>query len=99
MSRPFLHPLDIISFMIESDGRTSNTLLVKQFSSYLQGSDDVAVTNKNILKAITGHVATLRRQGTHDGAEQDNTRVTGKVIVMRNKYQSKSAEDLSLIHI
>lgn len=94
MSRPFLHPLDIISFLIESDGRTSNTLLVKQFSSFLQGNDDVAVTNKNILKSVTGHVATLRRQGTRDVGELDNTRVTGKVIVMRNKYGGKSAEDV-----
>ena len=50
----FLHPMDIIKFLIDSSGRTTNTLLVKQFSDYLQGGDDMALTNKKILKSVTG---------------------------------------------
>ena len=92
--KPFLHPLDIISFVLESSGRTTNTSLVKHFSSYLTGTDVVAVTNKNILKSVTSHIASLRRQGTRDGASLRQMDVGGKLIVLRNRFRGKSAEDI-----
>ena len=52
----FLHPMDIIKFLIESSGRTTNTRLVKEFAQYLQGGDDMALTNKKILKSVTGKI-------------------------------------------
>ena len=93
--RPFLHPLDVISFILESSGRTTNTGLVKQFASYLTGTDVVAVTNKTILKSVTSHVASLRRQGTRDGASlKQNDDAGGKLIVLRNRFRAKCAEDI-----
>ena len=89
-NKPFLHPLDIISFLMDSGGRTTNTKLVQNFASYLQSQDEVAQTNRNILKSVTGHVATLRRQGSTKAAADRG----GKMIVLRNRFQGRSAEDV-----
>ena len=89
-NKPFLHPLDIISFLMDSGGRTTNTELVQNFASHLQSQDEVAQTNRNILKSVTGHVATLRRQGSTKAAADKG----GKMIVLRNRFQGRSAEDV-----
>lgn len=89
-NKPFLHPLDIISFLLASGGRTTNTKLVQNFTSYLQSQDEVAQINRNILKSVSGHVATLRRQGSTKATEDRG----GKMIVLRNRFQGRSAEDI-----
>ena len=89
-SKPFLHPLDIISFLLASGGRTTNTKLVQNFTAYLQSQDEVAQINRNILKSVSGHVATLRRQGSTKTTEDRG----GKMIVLRNRFQGRTAEDI-----
>ena len=90
-NKPYLHPLNIISFLLDSGGCTTNTRLVQGFASYLQSQNEVAQINKTILKAVTGHVATLRRQGSRAGDTEDRT---GKMIFLRNRFQGMSAGDV-----
>ena len=88
--KPYMHPLDIISFLLDSGGRTTNTKLVQNFASFLQSQGEVAQRNKTILKSVTGHVASLRKQGSTKASEDKG----GKMIVLKNRFQGRSAEDV-----
>ena len=88
--KPYIHPLDIISFLLDSGGRTTNTKLVQNFASYLQSQSEVAQSNKTILKSVTGHVASLRKQGSSKASEDKG----GKMIVLKNRFHGRSAEDV-----
>ena len=88
--KPYIHPQDIISFLLDSGGRTTNTKLVQNFASYLQSQSEVAQSNKTILKSVTGHVASLRKQGSSKASEDKG----GKMIVLKNRFQGRSAEDV-----
>jgi len=59
--------------------------LVRQFGQFLNSSAQNQDENKAILKAVTGHIATVRKQGGDNG---------GKVIILKNQFNGKSGEDI-----
>merc|ERR1712107_955567 len=59
--------------------------LVRQFGQFLNSSAEEHDQNKAILKAVTGHIATVRKQGGENG---------GKVIILKNQFNSKTGEDI-----
>ena len=89
MSRKYLHPLDVIHYLIEPrEESTTTTSLVKQFSVFLAGADNISVENRRILKAVTGHVCHLTKDKTVRSDSKD------KMILVREKYQNQAAEDV-----
>jgi hypothetical protein len=87
MSSPLLHPQDIIAFFVSSGGRTTNMQLVRHFGTYLASSGQHQEQNKALLKVcqqslvhvytlgsqvVTGHIATVRKQGGEEGGKVGN---------------------------
>ena len=60
----YLSAEEIIDLFVSSGGRLTNLQLVKHFAAQLQGTEETAVINKELLKRVTHHVATRRRQGS-----------------------------------
>jgi len=80
-----LSPVEVINFFVQSGGRSTNMQLVRQFGQFLNSSAQNQDENKAILKAVTGHIATVRKQGGDNG---------GKVIILKNQFNGKSGEDI-----
>ena len=49
--------------------------------------------NKGLLKTVTGHIANVRRQGTRE-INRDDAVEGGKVIVIKNKFKGKTADEI-----
>lgn len=91
-SSRILHPLDIIAYFVENGGRSTNNQLVRNFKEFLT-LPEVSHFNKSQLKAITGHIGVIRKQGSVvPSASEEN--VGGKVIVLKKIFRGKTAEDI-----
>ena len=85
----YLSPEEIIDLFVSSGGRLTNLQLVKHFAAQLQGPGEPALINKELVKRVSHHVATRRRQGSRT-TEADG----GKLLVLKNRFRDKSALDI-----
>ena len=85
----YLSPEEIIDLFVSSGGRLTNLQLVKHFAAKLQGPGEPALINKELVKRVSHHVATRRRQGSRT-TEADG----GKLLVLKNRFRDKSALDI-----
>ena len=85
----YLSPEEIIDLFVSRGGRLTNLQLVKHFSARLQGPEEQSLINKEVLKRVTHHVATRRRQG--QGSREGDG---GKLLVLKNRFRDKTAVDI-----
>ena len=87
----YLGPEEIIDLFVSNGGRLTNLQLVKHFAAQLQGPGEAALLNKELVKRVSQHVATRRRQGSSlISREADG----GKLLVLKNRFRDKSAVDI-----
>ena len=87
----YLSPEEIIDLFVSNGGRLTNLQLVKHFAAQLQGPGEAALLNKELVKRVSQHVATRRRQGSSlISREADG----GKLLVLKNRFRDKSAVDI-----
>ena len=87
----YLSAEEIIALFVSRGGRLTNLQLVKHFAPQLQGTEESAVINKELLKVVIHHVATRRRQGTREVSREGDG---GKLLVLKNRFRDKSAVDI-----